>query len=138
MGACVHLFQTPLCADHAVPVYVAPVFMISTHVFTVVFKGPFLLDVLHPFWLLPPLPKGVLSSLERDLMEAFHVGESVPRLLTICILSGCGSLFLFPSGARGSFSDFGEPELICQIKYPFQCYRHPYFEQFKVISYESV
>lgn len=46
--------------------------------------------VLHP-----PL---FLELWRRDLMET-------PSLDTLCIISGCGSLHLFPSAARGSLSD---------------------------------
>ena len=41
------------------------------------------------------------------LKEKGHLGLSIPRSLTLCILSGCGSLYLFPSAAGGSFSDDG-------------------------------
>lgn len=40
-------------------------------------------------------------------METFHLGLSIPRSLTLCILSGCKSLCFFPSAAAGSFSDGG-------------------------------
>jgi hypothetical protein len=40
-------------------------------------------------------------------METSHLGQSVPRFLTLCIISGCGSLYLFPSAARGHFSEVG-------------------------------
>lgn len=48
-----------------------------------------------------------LSPKDRKLMEAFHLGMSVPRPLALCILSGCGSLCLFSSAEGGSFSDDG-------------------------------
>lgn len=38
---------------------------------------------------------GFLSPEGRDLMETFHLGLSVPRSLTICIMSVCGCPFLF-------------------------------------------
>ena len=48
---------------------------------------------------------GSLNTVERDLMETSHLGLSVLRYLTLCIMSGCGSLYLFPSAAGGSFSE---------------------------------
>lgn len=40
-------------------------------------------------------------------METSHLGPSVPRSLTLCIMAGCGSLHLFPTAAGGRFSDDG-------------------------------
>ena len=37
----------------------------------------------------------------------FKPPQSVPRSLTLCIMSGCESLYLFPSASGGSFSDAG-------------------------------
>lgn len=48
-----------------------------------------------------------LSPEERKLMETFHLGLSVPRSLTLCVLSSYGSLYLFSSAAEGSVSDNG-------------------------------
>ena len=45
-----------------------------------------------------------LSSVGRDLMETSHLGLSVPRSLTLCMLSGYCSLYLFLSAAWGEAS----------------------------------
>ena len=45
---------------------------------------------------LPPLPQSSLSPEGRDLMKTFHLELGVPRSLTPCRLSSCGSLYLFP------------------------------------------
>jgi hypothetical protein len=49
---------------------------------------------VHSFCL---LPQGSLSPEERDLLETSYLGPSVLRPLTLCVMSGCGSLYLFPS-----------------------------------------
>lgn len=61
------------------------------------------LVLCDPVYLVPSFPFGsyTLSASpstefseprgDRDLMEATHLGLSVPRLLTLCTLSGCGS-----------------------------------------------
>lgn len=59
------------------------------------------------YTLLRPRPQGSLGPERRDLMETFYLELSIPRSLALCILSGCGSLYLFPSAARGSFSNDG-------------------------------
>lgn len=51
---------------------------------------------------------GPLSPEKRDLMATSCSGLSVPRSLTLCRLSGCGSLYLFPSTAGRSFWDVAE------------------------------
>ena len=56
---------------------------------------------------LPPLTWGSMSPEGQDLMKISHLGLSVPRPLTLWILSGCGSLYLFPDTAARSFSDDG-------------------------------
>jgi hypothetical protein len=38
-------------------------------------------------------------------MEISHVGLRKPRLLILCIMSGCEPMDLFPFVAGGSFSD---------------------------------
>lgn len=54
---------------------------------------------------LSPFLQGSLSLEERDLMETSCLGPSVPRSLTLCIMSDCGSLYLSTSVAGVSFSD---------------------------------
>jgi hypothetical protein len=56
---------------------------------------------------LPPLLWGSLRPKGRDLMEIVHIGLRVPRFLTLCIVSGSGSVYLFLSTAGGSISDDG-------------------------------
>lgn len=68
------------------------------------FRGPCFLGILHLlvcrlFYEVPPSPE--------DLMKMSHSSLSVPRSLPLCILSGCGSLYLFPSTAGESVSDSG-------------------------------
>lgn len=46
-----------------------------------------------PFLLL----QGSLSPDRRDLMETCHIGSNVPSSPSLCIMSGCGFLYLFPS-----------------------------------------
>ena len=81
----------------------------------VVFRGPCFLGNLHPFWLLPfylllflpPLLPDFLSPEVTDLMDTFHLGPRDPKSLTVCLTSSYRSLCLFPSAARGGFSDAG-------------------------------
>jgi hypothetical protein len=40
-------------------------------------------------------------------MQMSYLELRVPRSGTLCILSGCESLHLFPSAAGGSFADAG-------------------------------
>lgn len=40
------------------------------------------------------LPRAFLYSKGRNLKETWHLGLSVPRSVSLCILSGCGSLFV--------------------------------------------
>lgn len=64
--------------------------------------------LVQPLWLiffLPSLPQGFLSSEGRNLMKTSHLGLSVLRSLTLSIMSGCRSMYLFPSAAGRSFSD---------------------------------
>lgn len=56
---------------------------------------------------LSPLPWGSLSSARSDLMQISHLGLSVPRSLTLFIMSDSESLCLFQFAAGGSFSDHG-------------------------------
>jgi hypothetical protein len=37
-------------------------------------------------------------------METSHLVLNVPRSLTLCIMTGCGSLYLFTSAVGRSFS----------------------------------
>lgn len=46
-----------------------------------------------PFLLL----QGSLSPNRRDSMETCHIGSNVPSSPSLCIMSGCGFLYLFPS-----------------------------------------
>ena len=69
-------------------------------------------SLLPPFTLalitfLLPLLQTSLNPKEKDLMETFLLGLSVPWSLSLCIMSGCGCLYLFPSAAEGTFSDDG-------------------------------
>lgn len=43
-----------------------------------------------------------LSLEMKNLMEASNVELCVPRTLTLCVISGCGSLHLFLSAAGGT------------------------------------
>ena len=54
---------------------------------------------------MPPLPWGFLSPQGRDLVNITNVGLSVSSSLSL-LMSGCGSLYLFPSPAGGIF--FGD------------------------------
>jgi hypothetical protein len=45
---------------------------------------------------------GFLNPEGRDLMKTFYLGQSVPRSFSLCVMSGCGSLYLFPSAAGRS------------------------------------
>lgn len=42
-------------------------------------------------------------SLRKDLVEGDLLEISVPKSLSLCMLSGCGSLYLFPFAVGGSF-----------------------------------
>lgn len=54
------------------------------------------------------LPQHSLSSKGGDYYIVIsHLGLSVPRSLTLWVMSDCVSLCLFPSAARGSSSDDG-------------------------------
>lgn len=68
-------------------------------------EGPAYLVFLSPvaltLFLSPSL--GFLSSEGGDLMETSHVRVGVTSL-SVCTLSGCESLYWFPSAAGGSFS----------------------------------
>ena len=44
-------------------------------------------------------------------METFHLGLSVPRSLILCIMSGCGSLYLFQTAAGGSENSSSDPRI---------------------------
>jgi hypothetical protein len=50
---------------------------------------------------------GTLSSEGDGLDGDIPSRRSVLRSPTLCVMSGCGSLCLFPSAAGGSFSDDG-------------------------------
>ena len=67
---------------------------------------------VHLWW--PPSPltftfclplHRVPETEKREIMETSHLGIIVPRSLTLGTMSVCLSLCLFPSAARGSFSD---------------------------------
>ena len=53
---------------------------------------------------LASLPQNSLSPKGRELMETCHLGLSVPESLILCLTSGSGSPYLFPSAARGIVS----------------------------------
>ncbi|KAL6086255.1 hypothetical protein STEG23_002987, partial [Scotinomys teguina] len=48
---------------------------------------------------------GFMSFEERNLIEASNLGLNVPRSFTRCVMSSCGSLYLFPCAVGGRFSD---------------------------------
>lgn len=49
-----------------------------------------------------------LSLVEKDLVDTSHLRLSFSRkVLTLCIMPGCWSLYLFSPAVRGSFSDSG-------------------------------
>ena len=56
---------------------------------------------------LPPVLQSFLSSDGRDLLETSYLELSVPRSLTLIVMPGCGSQYLFPSASGESFSDDG-------------------------------
>ena len=58
-------------------------------------------------FLVPPLLWGSLRLEVRNLMEASCLELSVLRSLTVCIMSDCRSLYLFPCDAGVRFSDDG-------------------------------
>lgn len=56
-------------------------------------------DILHLHWLLEsfcsfllPSLQSSMSSEKRDFMKSSHLALSVPRFLSLCALSSCGSL----------------------------------------------
>lgn len=51
----------------------------------------------------PPLPQHSLRG--GNWMEASHLGCSILMYFTLCKLSSCGSLYLFPLTSGGRFSD---------------------------------
>ena len=59
----------------------------------------------------PPLLQGSLSPEGRDLVETslleLFISSRVFQDLFLCVMSGCGSGYLLPSAAGGSFSDDG-------------------------------
>lgn len=63
----------------------------------------------------PPLPQGSLSPEGRDWMEISYLGPSLQRCVILCIMSGCGCLYLFPLAAEGKFSDDGSARLSSHI-----------------------
>ena len=69
---------------------------------------------LESLVLVSPIPSGsytlsasFCSSEGRDLKETFCLKLYIPRSLTLFIMSGSGSLYWFPSAARGNFSNDG-------------------------------
>lgn len=60
---------------------------------------------LPPTLFLPPFPLG--SSLREGIWWRHHFSGYVFKDLTLCIISCCGSLFLFPSVAEESFPEDG-------------------------------
>jgi hypothetical protein len=56
---------------------------------------------------LSPFLWGSTSPEGKNLMETSYLWPSVLRSLTLYIMSGCHSLYLFPSAAEGSFPDDG-------------------------------
>ena len=58
--------------------------------------------------LLPLLPQSSLSPKGEDLMEISLLRLSDPKSFTFCILSSCGSLYLFPYSAGENVSDDGQ------------------------------
>jgi hypothetical protein len=62
-------------------------------------------DSLALAHLLPPLLQGFLSLTGRDLMKTYDLWLNVPQFLTLCILSGCRSLYSSLSAAGRSVSD---------------------------------
>lgn len=60
-----------------------------------VLRGPGFLDVLDLWIFLSHLPLGFLSPEERDLMETFCLGLSVPKSLTFCICLAMGLCICF-------------------------------------------
>jgi hypothetical protein len=54
---------------------------------------------------IPSFLQGSLSPEERTLLETSHLGLVFSRFLTLCIMCGCGSLYLFLFATGGRFSD---------------------------------
>jgi hypothetical protein len=52
-----------------------------------------------------PLPQWSLNPSVKKVMETSNLGPSIPGSLTLCMMSGRGSIYLFPSASGGSFSD---------------------------------
>ena len=71
---------------------------------TSVLWRPSFLAVLHPHWLFHLSPSSSTEFPEPwgEGSDADIPFRTVLRSLTLCILSGCGSLYLFPSTAKGS------------------------------------
>jgi hypothetical protein len=70
------------------------------------FGVPCPLCLLHTLFL-SPLLWGSLSAEGRNLMETSHLRLSVARSPTLCIMSGSGSLYMFPSTVERWLSDDG-------------------------------
>lgn len=73
--------------------------VILTALFSFIFFIP-----LGSHTLLPSLLGHSLSSAGRDLTETSYLGLSLPRSLTLCIMSDCGSLYSVPSAEGGGVS----------------------------------
>lgn len=54
-----------------------------------------------------PLPQRFLSFKGKDLIVTSHLSLSVLWSLALCIMSGCGSIYLFPYITERSFPDDG-------------------------------
>ena len=74
----------------------------------VVSRRPCFIGVFHPYWLLESFclffcRVSWVSPGRRDFVKTSHLRLSFPRSLSA--VSSCGSLYLFPSAAGGSFLD---------------------------------
>ena len=89
------------------PVIAASVSVSSYELCSVALEGFVLLGpFVHSLF---PIPSASSSTefpelCGRDLMEISHLELCILRSLTLCIMSGCESLYLFPSAAGRSFS----------------------------------
>ena len=82
-------------AMYLLRVYISFAWLFQRPLFSFFLQDTLLLHLLLEF----------LSSERCDLINTYHLQLSVPRSVTFCIMSDCGSLILFSSLVGGSFSD---------------------------------
>jgi len=84
---------------------------------------------------LPPLPLGSLCPEGRDLMETFCLELSILRAPSPYISSGCGCLYLFPSGSlmgRSLSDDVLARRWAMNIA---ECHQEPFYCYFPLVEH---